>query len=140
MRTKALTPSELVKALIERGYKVGDNPIADNPYTLRFGKTTLEYCDPVSNMFDTKFVHWTMRGDWYSVEVYENDKGRSSVRLNRWNGPTGFTIITYNKLMAAEQKQFAEMCMNATLVEYKPPYRTWEERDNMVAASDNGAI
>lgn len=127
-RQRALTASEATHRLIEAGYEVGGiNAIADNEYTLKYGKTTLKYENPQPNTFDTSIVMWDMVGVWYSIEVYEHD-GKSNVTLNRWNGRSGMTIVSYNKLNAQGKKEFMDMCLNAKRVKYKAPYDRFEDK------------
>lgn len=129
-RQRALTASEATRRLIEAGYEVDIiNAIADNEYTLKYGKTTLKYENPQPNIFDTSIVMWDMVGVWYSIEVYEHD-GKSNVTLNRWNGRNGMTIVSYNKLNAAEKKEFMDMCLNAKRVKYEAPYGKFEDKTN----------
>ena len=88
-----MNTKELIYKMLARGYKMGSNPIAGNPYTSRFGNNA---------------------DDKYAVELCEND-----IRLIRYTDGSGCAMISYCGLNVAERKRFAYMCLSAELVECK---------------------
>lgn len=98
MRTKALTTSELAKALVgKRGSNTGMNMEAD------FSKTYKDVCN--------------------CVDFFENEKtGDSSVWLgekHHYEGGFGCSIhlkINYSKLKAAEKKEVVEFLKSEGLI------------------------
>lgn len=129
MKTRALTASEATSLLIEK-LNISDIResyfIEDNDYTRRFGVSNFEYVNPVTNDYDPKkdLVYWTAKGTRFSISIYEWE-GQSNIHLYMWNGDCGHQVANYNKMKAAEKKEFIEMCLNAKRVFYNVPFTHW---------------
>ena len=121
MKTRALTASEAVARLVEIGYVVGSNCIKDNAFTLPFGETTFRYVNPRPNMFNPSILAWDSTGVRYAVRVYEDCKGNSNIFLYRYEGDCGMPIADYNKMKAAEKKEFMAMLESAERYELQQP-------------------
>lgn len=102
MRTRALTASEATARLISLGYSQNAHTtIKDNEYTLPFGKSE--------------------NGVFYSVQVWEDNKGNSNVILYRYipskcGCSIGTPIANYNKMKAVEKKAFMQMLETAEIL------------------------
>ena len=124
MKTRALTASEATAKLIEMGFGKEWNQhnfIADNEFTLPFGKTNFTYANPRVNSFGPEMIMWDMVGVRYSIGILEDSKGNSNISLYRWNGHNGTRIASYNKMNASEKKAFMEMLENAVLIDWPEP-------------------
>ena len=131
MKTRALTASEAVARLVEIGYVVGMNSIKDNAFTLPFGETTFRYVNPRPNMFNPSILFWESTGVRYAVQVYEFN-GNSNIFLYRYEGNCGIAIANYNKMKAAQKKEFMAMLESAERYSLPEPQR---ERDGWKDAS-----
>ena len=130
MKTRALTASEATNLLIEHfnlvGMEIHDTIyIADNDYTRRFGESTFKWINPEHNPFNPALAYFTGVGVKFSLGIYEWN-GQSNVFLYMWDGCTGKPIANYNKMKAAEKKEFIEMCLNAKRISYDYPFKVWE--------------
>ena len=134
MRTRALTASEAVARLIELGYDLEDkcNYIKDNDYTLPFGETTFEWVNPEPNCFNPSLLYWEMEGVYYKVCLLEDRLGNSNVTLIRFEGRNGICVANYNKMKAAQKKEFMAMLESADRYSLPAPQR---ERDGWKDAS-----
>ena len=97
------------------------NFIADNEYTRPFGETNFTYANPHINHFGPEMLMWEAIGVRYSIEILEDEAGRSNITLYRWEGSFGKPIASYNKMKAAEKKAFMEMLENAVLIDWPQP-------------------
>ena len=132
MKTRALTASEAVARLLEIGYVVGMNSIKDNDFTLPFGETTFQYVNPTPNSFNPSILFWESTGVRYAVRVYEDFKGNSNIFLCRYEGDCCIAIANYNKMKAAQKKEFMAMLESAERYSLPVPQR---ERDGWKDAS-----
>ena len=126
---RALTASEATSLLMEKLNISNLNEtyyIEDNDYTKRFGVSNFEWVNPITNDFDEKkdLVYWTAKGTRFSIGIYEWN-GQSNVLLYMWNGGCGKCVASYNKMKAAEKKEFLEMCLNSKRVSYDVPFTHW---------------
>lgn len=122
--TRALTASEATAKLFEMGFTNDWNKtnwIADNEFTLPFGKTNFTYANPRVNSFGPELISWDTVGVRYSVEILEDSKGNSNIFIYRWNNGTDSCIASYNKMKAAEKKSFMEMLEKAVLIDWPAP-------------------
>lgn len=126
---RALTASEATALLIEKlGFDSMSTEtyyIQDNDYTRRFGVSDFKWVNPEHNIFNPALVHWTGIGVRFSIGIYEWS-GRSNVTLEMWDGQCGHPVADYNKMKAAEKKEFIEMCLTAKRANYDQPFRVWE--------------
>lgn len=129
MKTRALTASEATALLIEKlGFDSMSTEIyfiQDNDYTRRFGVSDFKWVNPEPNTFNPALAHWTGIGVRFSICIYEWS-GRSNVLLYMWEGQSGHAVADYNKMKAAEKKEFIEMCLTAKRANYDLPFRVWE--------------
>lgn len=129
MKTRALTASEATSLLIEKlGFDSMSTEIyfiQDNDYTRRFGVSDFKWVNPEHNTFNPALAHWTGIGVRFSICIYEWS-GRSNVLLYMWEGQSGHAVADYNKMKAAEKKEFIEMCLTAKKANYDLPFRVWE--------------
>ena len=134
MKTRALTASEAVARLIELGYSLEGkgNCIKDNDYTLPLGETTFAYVNPEPNMFNPSILYWEMEGVYYRVCLHEDSRGNSNVTLLRFEGCNGICVANYNKMKAAQKKEFMAMLESAERYSLPVPQR---ERDGWKDAS-----
>ena len=141
MKTRALTASEATAKLIEMGYGKEwnqTNYIADNEFTLPFGKTNFTFANPRVNFFGPDMIMWDSVGVRYSVGILEDSKGNSNIFVYRWNGSCGTCIASYNKMKAAEKKAFMEMLENAVLIDWPEPQRTRDGFRDASYKDENG--
>lgn len=126
---KTLTASQATALLIEKmNYNIKSFEtyyIEDNAYTEKFGRTDFEYVNPQHNDFNPALAYWTAKGTRFSILIYELN-GKSNVTLEMWNGTAGKTVANYNKMKAAEKREFIEMCLNSKRVYFNPPFEIWE--------------
>lgn len=129
MKTRALTASEATALLIEKlGFDSMSTEtyfIQDNDYTRRFGVSDFKWINPEHNHFNPALAYWTGVGVRFSISIYEWS-GRSNVLLTMWEGQSGHPVADYNKMKAAEKKEFIEMCLTAKRANYDQPFRVWE--------------
>ena len=141
---RALTASEATAILIKKGWFALQNNIktlwiADNEYTKKYGESSFKWENPEHNHFNPSLAHWTATGVRFSITIYEWG-GKSNITLEKWDGSCGKTIVSYNKLTAAEKKEFFAMCENATLLDYEPPFRVWEGWKDESYRDENGVF
>lgn len=141
MKTRALTASEATALLIEKlgfGTSVTETYfIQDNDYTRRFGVSDFKWINPIHNPYNPSLAVWTGVGVRFSIDIYECN-GKSNIFLLMWNGQTGHTIADYNKMKAAEKKEFIEMCLTAKRANYDQPFRVWEGWKNESYRDERG--
>jgi len=138
---RALTASEATALLIEKlgfdSHSMETYYIQDNDYTRRFGVSDFKWINPEHNRFNPALAYWTGVGTKFSICISEWN-GRSNVYLDMWNGCTGRAVANYNKMNAAEKKEFIEMCLSAKRAYYDQPFRVWDGWKDESYKDENG--
>lgn len=140
MKTRALTASEATALIIE---KLGIDDIResyfiqDNDYTRKFGVSDFKYENPRHNPYNPSLAMWDAIGVRFSICISEWN-GRSNVLLEMWDGSCGHEVANYNKMKAAEKKEFIEMCLTAKRANYDVPFRVWEGWKNESYRDEKG--
>lgn len=138
---RALTASEATALLIEKlgfdSHSMETYYIQDNDYTRRFGVSDFKWINPEHNRFNPALAYWTGVGTRFSICISEWN-GRSNVYLDMWDGCNGRAVANYNKMNAAEKKEFIEMCLTAKRANYDQPFRVWDGWKDESYKDENG--
>ena len=138
---RALTASEATALLIEKlgfdSHSMVTYYIQDNDYTRRFGVSDFKWINPEHNRFNPALAYWTGVGTRFSICISEWN-GRSNVYLDMWDGCNGRAVANYNKMNAAEKKEFIDMCLTAKRANYDQPFHVWDGWKDESYRDENG--